>query len=55
MKLLKVGDVIITHNGTVTVKHIIPEASVKSGITYNLKLKDGDRFYANGILVKGQK
>lgn len=55
VKPLKVGDVIITHNGTITVKHIMPEASVKSGITYNLKLKDGDRFYANGILVKGQK
>jgi hypothetical protein len=51
--VLKVGDIIVTEKGNVEITRIMPEAPVKDGTTYNLKLKDNAKsFYANGILVK---
>jgi hypothetical protein len=51
--VLKVGDIIVTEKGNVEITRIMPEAPLKDGITYNLKLKDNAKsFYANGILVK---
>ena len=51
---LQIGDVIITENGNITVSRIMPEPVIKNGISYNLKLKGADSFYANGILVRSQ-
>ena len=50
---LEIGDVIVTETGETPVTRIMPEAAVKNGEAYNLRLKQGAKsFYANGILVK---
>lgn len=55
VKTLKIGDIIVTQNGELPVTRIMPEAPVKDGKTFNLKLKGNTKgFYANGILVRSQ-
>lgn len=49
---LEVGDFLMTAKGTVKVRSIAAEETRKNGVTYNLRLKDGETFYANGIVVK---
>ena len=51
---LQIGDVIVTETGNITVSRIMPEPVIKNGISYNLKLKGADSFYANNILVRSQ-
>jgi hypothetical protein len=52
---LKVGDVIVTEQGELPVTRIMPEPTQKNGTTYNLRLKNGKSFYANGLLVKSNR
>ncbi|MEJ0009192.1 MAG: Hint domain-containing protein [Alphaproteobacteria bacterium] len=50
---LAVGDVIVTEKGTVKVTDIHRFAVIKPVATYNLRVKDEDSFYADGMAVKG--
>lgn len=52
VETLKVGDFLKTAGGTLKVTSIEKTDTKVDGITYNLRLKDGDSFYANGIVVR---
>lgn len=49
---LRVGDVLVTRDGTLEVKSITAGPEHTDYQTFNLRLKDGESFYANGVLVK---
>tara|TARA_B100001123_G_scaffold449011_1_gene612524 strand:+ start:307 stop:1578 length:1272 start_codon:yes stop_codon:yes gene_type:complete len=49
---LKVGDVLVTMDGEVTIESIEPMETRQNAQTYNLRLEGGDSFYAGGVLVK---
>ena len=49
---LAVGDVLITRGGKIEITSIVAGESQTNYQTFNLKLKGGGAFYANGVLVK---